>query len=225
MVESERERGHHTEYRYSCSLESQALILATAHSQPSAPASSTSSEVDCIIFCPTGGVPEWGPCWSPFESSVPFPGDPAMPYFLTLVSGFPHCSPHSPSSVPPSRCAVPSLKTPLDKHNRYPGETRPKFPQAPKEKGDYIKNTFNHSRSVWLKEGKQKPWFMRQSPDPARMIQAGRGSAIYTDWKTRLPQREKDGIWSLLSERLSIWRFKTHQSCQAALTSLSGQGH
>lgn len=58
MVETERERGHHTEYRYSCSLESRALILATAHSQPSAPASSTSSEVDCIIVCPTGGVPE-----------------------------------------------------------------------------------------------------------------------------------------------------------------------
>lgn len=56
------------------------------------------------------------------------------------------------------------------------------FPRAQQEKGDYIKNTFNCCGSVWLNQGRQKPWFMRQSPDPERMIQAGEGSAIYTDW-------------------------------------------
>lgn len=225
MVESERERGHHTEYRYNCSLVSWALVLATTHSEPSAPATSTSAEMKGGLYyissyrrstwVRTLLEPLWIFCTISRRRS----------YASFCDLGF------WPSSLLPAQLIISS---PFQRRCSFPENSPGKtqqiswgdlFPQAEKEKGDYIKNTFNHSHSVWLKEGKQKPWFIRQPPDPARMIQAGKGSAIYTDWITRLPQREKDGIWSLLPERLSIWRFKTHQSCQAALASLSGQGH
>lgn len=224
MVERERERGHHTEYRHNCSLVSRALILATTHSQPSASASSTSAEMEGGLYyissyrrstwVRTLLEPLWilctisrQPCYALF-SDLGFWPSSLLPTQLIISSPFQR------------RCSFPE---------NSPGKTQQiswgdLFPQAQKEKGNYIKNTFNHSCSVWLKEGKQKPRFMRQPPDPLRMIQAGRGSAIYTDWITLLRQREKDGIWSLLPERLSIWWLKTHQSCQAALGSLSGQG-
>lgn len=98
------------------------------------------------------------------------------------------------------------------------------FPRALQEKSNYIKNTFNCCYSIWLKEGGEKPWFMRQSPGSEMMIQAAKGSGFYTDWVTWLPQREKDGCLISPTRTAVHWRLMKLKSCQVALRSLSGQG-